>query len=98
MVLHPEAQKKAQAELDAVVGPGRMPDFSDWKSLVYMNALIKEVLRWHTVAPLGVAHCTITDDELNGYFIPAGTVLLPNIWLVCSAFYPNNDDADHDHC
>ncbi|KAM5532989.1 hypothetical protein V8D89_013331 [Ganoderma adspersum] len=80
MAMHPEAQKQAQAELDAVVGPGRMPDFSDWKSLVYVDALIKEVLRWHTVAPLGVAHSTTADDELNGYFIPAGTVLLPNIW------------------
>ncbi|KAI1782833.1 cytochrome P450 [Ganoderma leucocontextum] len=80
MALHPETQKKAQAELDAVVGPGRMPEFSDWKSLVYVDALIKETLRWHTVAPLGIAHSTTADDELNGYFIPAGTLLLPNTW------------------
>ncbi len=94
MALHPEAQKKAQAELDAVVGPGRMPEFSDWKSLVYVDALIKEVLRWHTVAPFGLAHSTTADDELNGYFIPAGTVLLPNIWLACSAFLPNDPDTE----
>ena len=88
MAMHPKAQKQAQAELDAVVGPGRMPDFGDWKSLVYVDALIKEVLRWHTVAPLGVAHSTTADDELDGYFIPAGTVLLPNIWSACSASLP----------
>ncbi|KAI1792474.1 cytochrome P450 [Ganoderma leucocontextum] len=78
--LHPHAQKKAQAELDAVVGPGRMPEFSDCKSLVYVNAVIKETLRWHTVVPLSVAHAVTADDDLHGYFIPAGTVLLPNIW------------------
>ena len=80
MSLHPEVQKKAQAELDAVVGPGRMPEFSDSDSLVYVNAVIKETLRWHSVVPLGVAHSTVADDELYGYFIPAGTVILPNVW------------------
>ncbi len=82
MSLHPDAQKKAQAELDAVVGPDRLPEFSDWKSLVYVNAAIRETLRWHTIVPLGVAHATVADDDLHGYFIPAGTMLLPNIWSV----------------
>ncbi|KAM5536771.1 hypothetical protein V8D89_009489 [Ganoderma adspersum] len=80
MSLHPDVQRKAQAELDAVVGPGRMPEFSDSDSLVYVNAVIKETLRWHTVTPLGLAHATTADDELHGYFIPAGTVVLANIW------------------
>ncbi|PIL29172.1 cytochrome P450 [Ganoderma sinense ZZ0214-1] len=80
MSLHPDAQKKAQAELDRVVGNGRMPEFSDWESLVYVNAIIRETLRWHTIAPLSVSHAATDDDDLHGYFIPAGTVLLPNIW------------------
>ncbi|KAI1792480.1 O-methylsterigmatocystin oxidoreductase [Ganoderma leucocontextum] len=80
MSLHPDVQKKAQAELDAIVGPHRMPEFSDSDLLVYVNAVIKEALRWHTVVPLGVAHATTADDELRGYFLPRGTVILPNIW------------------
>ncbi|PIL29136.1 cytochrome P450 [Ganoderma sinense ZZ0214-1] len=80
MSQHPDIQKKAQAELDAAVGSGRMPEFSDSDSLVYVNAVIKETLRWHTVVPLSVAHATTADDELHGYFIPKGTVILPNIW------------------
>ena len=80
MSLYPDVQRKAQAEVDAIVGSGRMPDFSDSASLVYVNAVIKEVLRWHSVVPLGVAHSAVADDELHGYFIPAGTVVLPNIW------------------
>ena len=82
MAQHPDVQKKAQAELDAVIGSGRMPEFSDWESLVYVNAVIRETLRWHTIVPLSVSHATTDDDDLHGYFIPAGTVLLPNIWSV----------------
>lgn len=80
--LYPEVQKKAQAELDAIVGPNRLPSFSDRDSLVYINALIKESFRWFTVTPLGISHRTLEDDEFRGYFIPAGTVLTANIWYV----------------
>ncbi|KAI0310504.1 CyP450 monooxygenase [Amylostereum chailletii] len=55
MVLHPSAQKRAQAELDAVLGAaGRLPQFEDEDGLPYVGALVKEVLRWHPVLPLGI--------------------------------------------
>nr|BED43012.1 cytochrome P450 monooxygenase [Trametes versicolor] len=82
MSLYPEVLKKAQAELDAVVGPHRLPDFEDREALVYVNAIIKEALRWHVVTPLSVPHCTLEDDVFNGYFIPAGTTILPNVWAM----------------
>ena len=53
MVLHPEVQKKAQEEIDAVMGPNRLPDFDDRPSLPYINAIVKELMRWHTVLPFG---------------------------------------------
>ena len=71
--------------MDAVIGPTRLPDFKDQNSLVYVNALIKEAMRWHTVVPLCVPHMTMADDELNGYFIPAGTTVFANIWYVRSS-------------
>ncbi|OSD07442.1 cytochrome P450 [Trametes coccinea BRFM310] len=80
--LHPQVMAKAQAELDAVVGPDRLPDFDDRDALVYLNATVKEALRWHNVVPLGVTHCTVNDDELCGYFIPAGTAVVPNVWAI----------------
>jgi cytochrome P450 len=52
MALYPEVQKKAQAEIDAAVGPNRLPDFEDRPSLPYINALVKESIRWHSVLPL----------------------------------------------
>ena len=82
MAMYPEAQRKAQAELDVVVGPDRLPDFSDQAALPYMAALLREVLRWHVVTPIGVPHCTSEDSEYNGYFIPAGTIVSANLWHV----------------
>jgi cytochrome P450 len=53
MALYPNMQEKAQAEIDAVVGPNRLPDFQDRPSLPYINAVIKEAMRWNLVLPLG---------------------------------------------
>ena len=53
LVLYPEVQKKAQAEIDAVIGPNRLPDFEDRPFLPYINAVMKESMRWHLVGPLG---------------------------------------------
>lgn len=45
MLLHPRVMKKAQEEIDAVIGPHRMPGFDDYDSLPYLQAVIKETLR-----------------------------------------------------
>ncbi|KAI0333735.1 cytochrome P450 [Cubamyces sp. BRFM 1775] len=82
MALYPDVQKKAQAELDQVVGPDRLPDHTDTNALIYINAIVKEALRWHVVVPQGISHRTIEDDELNGYFIPGGTTIMTNVWYV----------------
>ena len=82
MAMYPDVQQKAQAELDAVVGPDRLPELSDCNSLPYLNALIKELLRWHPVVIVGLPHRTLADDEYKGYFIPAKTIVIANIWYV----------------
>lgn len=53
MSLYPDVQKRAQAEVDQVVGRDRLPTLDDQNALVYISALIKEVIRWGPVAPLG---------------------------------------------
>ncbi|KAF8128421.1 cytochrome P450 [Boletus edulis] len=82
MVLYPAAQAKAQAELDSVIGSGRLPDYNDRHSLPYINAIVKEVLRWNPVAPLGLPHMVTKDDSYDGYFIPAGTTIIGNTWTI----------------
>ena len=84
MTLFPEVQKKAQAEIDAVVGSDRLPSFSDRPNLPYCDAIAKEVHRWHVVLPLAIPHRTEEDDWQNGAFIPAGTIVIPNTWLILS--------------
>jgi len=54
MLLHPEIQKKAQDELDSVIGRERLPTFEDRPRLPFINAVCKETLRWHPITPLGV--------------------------------------------
>ncbi|OCH88003.1 cytochrome P450 [Obba rivulosa] len=82
IVRYPEAQEKAYTELMDVVGPHRLPEFSDRESLPYINAVVKESLRWQPVVPLGVAHATIADDEYNGYLIPKGSIIMANSWAI----------------
>lgn len=82
MTLFPEVQRRAQAEIDAVVGPDVLPTFEDRANLPYVNALIKELTRWAPVVPAGVPHVAMEDDTYNGYFIPSGTLVLGNIWAV----------------
>ncbi|RBR06433.1 uncharacterized protein FIESC28_11056 [Fusarium coffeatum] len=49
MVLHPEIQKKAQAELDAVIGSGKLPRFSDRPLLPYIEHIVQETYRVRTL-------------------------------------------------
>ena len=55
MTCFPEVQRKAQAEIDAVIGSERLPTVADKDQLPYVHALVLEVLRWLPVAPLGKA-------------------------------------------
>ncbi|KAJ6590626.1 cytochrome P450 [Mycena vulgaris] len=94
MVLHPEIQDKAQAEIDAVVGDKRLPNFDDRESLPYIDALYRELMRFHGPAPLGVPHSSSEDDVYNGFFIPAGSTIMYNQWAMCrdERVYPNPEE------
>ncbi|KAI0323796.1 cytochrome P450 [Cubamyces sp. BRFM 1775] len=93
MIIHPEAQKRAQEELDAVVGPGRLPELADRPSLPYVHAVVKELLRWHNVAPLGVPHSCTREDDYRGWKMPTSAIILINIWGILHdpELYPNPD-------
>jgi cytochrome P450 len=56
MVLYPQVQAKAQAEIDTVVGLTRLPTFEDRPSLPYIEAILREMLRWMPTLPLGMYH------------------------------------------
>ncbi|KAH8991461.1 cytochrome P450 [Lactarius hatsudake] len=80
MVTYPDVQKHAQAELDSVVRRTRIPKFSDFPHLPYIRAMVKEMLRWRPMDPLGLPHRSTRDDWYDSMFIPKGTVMIANIW------------------
>lgn len=80
MLLFPEVQQQAQKEIDRVVASDRLPEMEDRDDLPYVNALVKETLRWLPIVPIGTAHVTEEDLFHSGYRIPKGSFLLPSIW------------------
>lgn len=53
MTLHPEVLKKAHDEIDTVIGNDALPTFADRERLPYINAMVKEIIRWNTIGPMG---------------------------------------------
>ncbi|KAF8879055.1 cytochrome P450 [Infundibulicybe gibba] len=82
MALHPDAQRKAQAEIDRVVGTHRLPGFADRAQLPYVRALCKEISRFHSVVPSGLPHLATEDNIYDGYLIPKGSIVIGNIWNI----------------
>lgn len=72
MAKYPEIQKKAQAEIDEIVGLDRLPNVTDRGSMPYVEALYREILRWKPVTPLALPHAASADGVYNGMFIPKG--------------------------
>ncbi|KAI6024110.1 cytochrome P450 [Pisolithus microcarpus] len=82
MVLQPDVQRKAQEEIDRVVGTDRLPDFGDRPNLPYVEAVLLETIRWIPVSALGFPHTTTADDTYNGMYIPKGVIIIPNVWAM----------------
>ncbi|KAI3711489.1 hypothetical protein L2E82_41612 [Cichorium intybus] len=84
LVIHVDAQSKLQKELDRVVGRSRTVTESDVTNLVYLQAVVKEVLRLHPPGPLlSWARLAITDTNIDGHDVAAGTTAMVNMWAIC---------------
>lgn len=81
-VEHPDKMRLAQAEIDRVVGHGRLPSSEDENDLPYVRAVIEETLRWRPIIVGGVAHASMREDVYNGFRIPAGSIVIPNNWSI----------------
>lgn len=94
MVAFPEVQRRAQAEIDVVVGRARLPTSADAPQLPYVRAVIKEVLRWRPAVERGLPHKAVEDDWYEGMFIPKGATCMANIWHCNHDRAIFGDDAD----
>ncbi|KAI0315784.1 cytochrome P450 [Amylostereum chailletii] len=82
LVMHPEVQRRAQAEIDSIIGRDRLPNHSDRTSLPYVDAVYREALRWNPVIPLGVTRSAMKSDMFQGHLIPEGTIMVYNTWAI----------------
>ncbi|KAH6819646.1 cytochrome P450 [Perilla frutescens var. frutescens] len=83
LVLHPDVQSTVHAELDKVVGRSRAVTESDLPELVYLTAVVKEVLRLHPPGPLlSWSRLSIRDSVVDGHHVPAGTTAMVNMWAI----------------
>jgi len=76
---YPEWISEAQKELDNVVGKERLPDIHDRSSLPFIEAVVRETLRWNPPIRHGLPRRVTADDvvQYNGkeYLIPRGSVV-----------------------
>ncbi|XP_008238638.1 PREDICTED: cytochrome P450 76M5-like [Prunus mume] len=78
----PEVMKKAQQELEAVVGKHNIVEESHIHKLPYLQAVMKETLRLHPALPLLVPHCPSETCTVGGYTIPKGSRIFFNVWAI----------------
>ncbi|WEW61993.1 hypothetical protein PRK78_007493 [Emydomyces testavorans] len=90
LCLFPEVQRKAQKEIDRVVGPDRLPRVEDAENLPYVQQLILELQRWITAVPLSLPRATNGFVAWGKYGIPEETGLILNIYAIHHdpALYP----------
>ncbi|KAJ8900596.1 hypothetical protein K2173_025373 [Erythroxylum novogranatense] len=80
---HRDVQSRVHDELDKVVGKSRAVSETDTRSLVYLQAVVKEVLRLHPPGPLlSWARLAITDTLIDGHHVPQGTTAMVNMWAI----------------
>ncbi|KAL0576540.1 hypothetical protein V5O48_005432 [Marasmius crinis-equi] len=100
MALNPDAQAKAQAEIDRVVGLNgtRLPEVSELRSFPYLRAVLKEVLRYAPVANIALPHRVIREDQYQGFRIPKDATVIANVWAIMHdpKLYPNPFQFDPD--
>ncbi|MBA0783402.1 hypothetical protein Gotri_001123 [Gossypium trilobum] len=81
LINNPETLRKAQQELDQVVGTSRLVQEFDTQRLPYLQAIIKESFRLHPPIPM-ISRKAVEDCKINGYTIPAQSLLFVNIWAI----------------
>ena len=79
LISHPGSMKRAQDELELVVGADRLVAESDLPNLPYLQAVIKEVYRMHPALPLALPRESTKPSKVLGYNLPARTQLILNL-------------------
>uniref|UniRef100_A0A8C5PT37 Cytochrome P450 n=1 Tax=Leptobrachium leishanense TaxID=445787 RepID=A0A8C5PT37_9ANUR len=99
MLLHPHIQRRVHKEIDQVIGSDRIPSVEDQLKMPYTNAVVHETQRYGNILPMSLFHMTNNDLKIQGYDIPKGTTIIPNlmsvlkdetVWEKPYQFYPEH--------
>ncbi|TBU22643.1 cytochrome P450 [Dichomitus squalens] len=71
-----DVQSCARRELEGVLGINRLPTFEDLGSVPYLDALIKELLRWHPIICLDLPRKLREDDVYNGFHLENDSIVI----------------------
>lgn len=82
LVKNPRVQRKAQEELDRVIGSSRVMNETDFSNLPYLQCVVKEALRLHPPTPMMLPHKARANTKLGGYDIPKGSIVHVNVWAI----------------
>ncbi|MCO5594346.1 hypothetical protein L7F22_048376 [Adiantum nelumboides] len=82
LLKHPEMMENVRAEIDKVVGTGRLVEESDLSSLQQLKATVKEIFRLHPVGAFLIPHISLQDTYVSGYYIPKDTRVLINTYAL----------------
>jgi cytochrome P450 len=93
---HPEIEERVRAEVEDVLN-GRRPAFADLPKFVYLQQVINEILRLYPAAYL-FAREAVVDDQLDGYPIPATTLIFisPFVTHRDPKYWPDPERFDPD--
>ncbi|XP_043490916.1 methyl farnesoate epoxidase-like [Polistes fuscatus] len=78
LILFPDVQRKAQEEIDRVIGYKRLPTLADRSRMTYVNAIVLESLRMFAGRSLNVPHRALKNTYIMGHRIPKDTMIIVN--------------------
>ncbi|CUA73135.1 Cytochrome P450 2E1 [Rhizoctonia solani] len=99
MQMYPEVQSRARKEVLSTLDPTTgQPITAEIVNLPYLKNVLREVMRWLPALPLGIPHATKEEDEYRGYYIPARSVVVPNLWALSreESIYPDPETFNPD--
>ncbi|GMJ14921.1 cytochrome P450, family 706, subfamily A, polypeptide 6 [Hibiscus trionum] len=82
LLRHPDIMTKLVSEVDTVAGNENLVEDSHLPQLTYLEAIVKETLRLHPVAPLLLPHMSSETSTIGGYTIPKHSKVFINAWAM----------------